>query len=448
MKKRSVLSLHDFVFVKAVVFAIVALFFVSSFLVSVSSESDLFAGDMRSTSLWWNADWLYRRSVTVNHEMVEGNLSDFPVLVEMMLDVSKVQSGGEDVLFVADDGITRFAHEIESFDESSGALVAWVNVTNVSSVSNTVFDVYYGNPSCASQEEPSGVWNNGFDGVWHLAEDTGNIQDSTINDNEGVPEGDLTYGATGIINGALGFDGTDDAIDTGIYPDASSKTVEAWINFDMFPSGDLDMTMGCQDSQDHRLYLGYDEQAFFYGIGDTYASTDDLAGVSAGEWVYLVLTGDMTTAHFYVNGVVESITSYSQSGSSVDSFHIGSRTFQGNASNFIDGLIDEVRISSVVRSNEWIETSYNNQVSPSLFFSVGEELVYSENPIICNPGPVNGSVGIGFNPVLSVDVLDCQNESLTITFLSNASGTWQTIETFTNAGNGRYNCTQIGRAHV
>ena len=38
-----------------------------------------------------------------------------------------------------------------------------------------------------------------------------------------------------------------------------------------------------------------------------------------------------------------------------------------------DGLLDEVRISKVVRSACWIETEYNNQSSPSDFYSVGSE---------------------------------------------------------------------------
>ena len=35
----------------------------------------------------------------------------------------------------------------------------------------------------------------------------------------------------------------------------------------------------------------------------------------------------------------------------------------------MDGLLDEVRISGVLRSDSWIETTYNNQSSPSTFHS-------------------------------------------------------------------------------
>jgi hypothetical protein len=40
---------------------------------------------------------------------------------------------------------------------------------------------------------------------------------------------------------------------------------------------------------------------------------------------------------------------------------------------FTNGRIDEVRISDVSRSADWIKTEYNNQFSPSTFYSVGTE---------------------------------------------------------------------------
>ena len=41
--------------------------------------------------------------------------------------------------------------------------------------------------------------------------------------------------------------------------------------------------------------------------------------------------------------------------------------------NAINGIIDEVRISNIARSPEWISTSYANQNNPSTFLLIGEE---------------------------------------------------------------------------
>jgi methylaspartate ammonia-lyase len=42
-----------------------------------------------------------------------------------------------------------------------------------------------------------------------------------------------------------------------------------------------------------------------------------------------------------------------------------------NASLFGGGTLDEVRVSSTARSAGWIATEYNNQSSPSTFYTVG-----------------------------------------------------------------------------
>ncbi|MBI5086083.1 MAG: hypothetical protein HZB13_15970 [Acidobacteria bacterium] len=37
------------------------------------------------------------------------------------------------------------------------------------------------------------------------------------------------------------------------------------------------------------------------------------------------------------------------------------------------GLLDEVRVSSVVRTPDWIVTEYRNQDAPGTFYSVGAQ---------------------------------------------------------------------------
>jgi hypothetical protein len=48
-------------------------------------------------------------------------------------------------------------------------------------------------------------------------------------------------------------------------------------------------------------------------------------------------------------------------------FNIGSDF----ASSYLNGALDEVRISNIARSADWIKTEYNNQKSPSTFYAYG-----------------------------------------------------------------------------
>jgi hypothetical protein len=65
-----------------------------------------------------------------------------------------------------------------------------VNITHLSSTSDTILYLYYGNSTCSSQQNVAGTWNNGFKAVYHLKESwsttTGYFKDSTTNHQDGT----------------------------------------------------------------------------------------------------------------------------------------------------------------------------------------------------------------------------------------------------------------------
>ena len=92
------------------------------------------------------------------------------------------KNDGADILFTAPYGITKLSHEIETYSAATGQLIAWVQVPSLTPATNTVLFLYYGNASAANQQNPAGVWDSNFEGVWHLPNGTtlsGN--DSTSN---------------------------------------------------------------------------------------------------------------------------------------------------------------------------------------------------------------------------------------------------------------------------
>jgi len=385
---------------------------------------------------WYDTDWQYRREITIQSDKVTADLTNFPVLVATALDSAKAQADGDDILFTSSDGTTKLDHEIESYDSGTGELVAWVRVLSVLSATDTMIYVYYGNSSVGSQENPTDVWDSDYAMVQHLEEASGNVLDSTANGNNGTPQGGVTYDSDGKIDGAIQFDGADDTIPT-VYPSDSDKTLEVWIKWDKFPVTS-DETTGCHDGANHRFYVGYKEANWFYGMGSIFGTTDGLFGVGENEWVYLTVTGDGSNARFYVNGELKNVTSYVWGGTSTHAFHIGSRTFGTGPSNFIDGIIDEVKISNAVRSADWIKTTYNNQNDVSSFLGIKGELQYSDTPAISNPSPSDGSFGEDLNPELSVDVEDFQDDLMTITFKTNVTGSWQDLCVYNNAASDTY----------
>jgi MSHA biogenesis protein MshQ len=167
--------------------------------------------------------------------MVAGDLSSFPVLVDTTdTDLaSKAQSNGNDILFT-DIYNNKLNHEIEYY--ASGHVVAWVNVPTVLSSMDIVLYMYYGNSTCGSQENVSGVWDSHYMLIQHLSETSGIHYDSTDHDNDGIPHGGITQGSTGQIDGADVFDGSNDYVqiphNNTISGFTTGMTASAWIRLD------------------------------------------------------------------------------------------------------------------------------------------------------------------------------------------------------------------------
>jgi hypothetical protein len=122
----------------------------------------------------------YYKTVTVDHTKVLADLSSFPVLVSIAGDTSlgaRCRADGYDVVFTDSTGETLLNFERESFAITGGACTAvfWVK-TDLSSGSDTVIRMYYGNASQTTDPQTTngGTWDEGgtghYKGVYHLSE--------------------------------------------------------------------------------------------------------------------------------------------------------------------------------------------------------------------------------------------------------------------------------------
>jgi hypothetical protein len=180
----------------------------------------------------------YRKLITIQAGQVSGTQTNFPVMINLASDAglaANARPDGWDIAFTAADGTTQLSHEIESFNESTGALVAWVKIPSLSSSADTLIYMYYGDPSSPDQQNVAGVWSSGYVAVWHLSEDPSGsppqMLDSTSNNNDGTSNGGMTSGdqVAGRADGSLDFDGSDDRINVGsIVGDRTAFTMSAW----------------------------------------------------------------------------------------------------------------------------------------------------------------------------------------------------------------------------
>jgi hypothetical protein len=191
----------------------------------------------------WLTGWTYRKQITIDHLQVSEDLSYFPVLISISGDTdigSHALSSGNDIRITSYDETTVLDYEIESFLIAGGSCttVIWAKIPYISSSSDTVLYIYYGNSGATDAQNASGVWDDGgndyFAGVWHLAESgTGtaaDYKDSTANNNDSAN----TTNQPTRSSGKFGYGQTfiDDYIETNntILDGATEGTFSAWIN--------------------------------------------------------------------------------------------------------------------------------------------------------------------------------------------------------------------------
>jgi hypothetical protein len=337
--------------------------------------------------------WQYRKMITIDHTLVDGDLSSFPVLINTV-DVDlrdKAQSDGDDILFMDGSGVAnRLYHEIEYFDDSTGELVAWVNIPSLSPSEDTIIYMYYGNPSSSDQQFPERVWDSDYVAVYHMdGSSYTEFEDSTVNSFDATNDvGNPSYQHSAKIGYGVEFDGVDDVIhicddNKFTFADGSGDkpcSFEAWVKKESL-SGTIISKFWGESSNEWLFYVNGNEKCSLY----TY-DTSGIAGMSRqstnnvnnNTWIYLTATFDGSTTYQGITNYINSIEN-SGSGKRRPNYNRMRNTNQiviigrYGAGFFFDGIMDEIRISNVERSSAWIITSYNTMNNPLSFFSVGPE---------------------------------------------------------------------------
>lgn len=256
--------------------------------------------------------------------------------------------------------------------------------------SDTTIYLLYGNGSIAtSQEDVPGTWANNYEAVLHLQESgSGNddeFQDSTDNNHHGTGGGIAGAGSgartPAQTAGKFGFaqdftSSTDDNIRLDAVGDQAwtAVTVQCWIN----PNAQDDAaifgkTFGSNPG-DNVWFLGKDQDARVRHRTNSTSDVHDGGNVFAtSSWSHFAYTWDAGASgaiRVYQNGV----QTMSPSTAGSDLFDNSTEPTIGNDPNFtrgFDGLVQECRLSDVVRSGDWLLTEYDSQDDPSTFYEIG-----------------------------------------------------------------------------
>lgn len=287
-------------------------------------------------------------------------VTDFPVLVRLhrdWFDFTRARPDGADVRFTTAEG-ARLAHQVEEWDAKNGAANVWVRVPSIKGNSRLPLRMYWGNAEVPDASDGKAVFNesNGYLSVWHMGE--------TVRDDVGtLTTKDLgTTPAKGVIGAARHFDGKarvecGDKITT--YPTGDSPhTTEVWFRPEVTNTTLIGWGNDKPQSKVVMQFRGPPHirmDCWFSG-----ANVESTGLIQLNDWVHVAHVCQRGDSRMYVNGVLAGVSTRKDAPLKITSpggLWIGNWRNQQQ----FRGDLDEVRVSKVARSADWMRLQYENQ---------------------------------------------------------------------------------------
>ena len=411
------------------------------------------------------AGYAYGKRVSIQASRISGSQTNYPVLISVtdpdlrtVANGGRVRSGsGYDILFTLADGVTVLSLQIEKYVALTGQYVAWVKVPAISSSSNTILGMYYGKAGVGVNPSTTAVWDANYMGVWHFNLSvtdgtsnartltnvgTTNFAGSIIGDGRQLNNNPFVASSSGackylqLPNNILGAV-SNFTFEGWVYLDDNTTSWERVFDFGQSTTVNMFLTSSITTNGIKRFSITSSGNA-----GEQQTSSAATTGMTA--WHHFVVTLDNTsnTSTLYFDGAVDATNTgvtLRPSNMSVDNANYFGKS-QYAADNCLYGKFDEFRLSNIVRSTNWVQTSYNNQVSPTTFTLMGAEMsavaLMATLPVSLRS--FSGSL-LQDQSVQLVWVTETEKNNRQFIVERSADGnSWETYKTVAAGGNGVY----------
>jgi hypothetical protein len=304
-------------------------------------------------------------------------LNDFPVLIRLGEEIPGfaysqfLTSEAGDLRFVAED--SELSYEIDTWNPTGNSLI-WVRLPALVP-GGTKITAYWGNASVVKPvyATDGSTWSNGYLGVWHLNEPNAL---NSVNGSAGTGHGNVT--AEGNIGDAQSFalpPANTSYIDVGnLKP--TSYTLSAWTRNSYVAGKDKVVFRKSGSFFWEQWNIDYNVNHSVIGAETQYFQAGGNIDLSEPAWTHEVVAYDSSTGtgYGYMNG--SSANGYPQVKTPIalPSQNDNPCTIGKSGYGSYYGEIDEVRLSSVVRSAAWIKACHANQNSPEIFAAISMEV--------------------------------------------------------------------------
>ncbi|OGV64151.1 MAG: hypothetical protein A2283_04455 [Lentisphaerae bacterium RIFOXYA12_FULL_48_11] len=310
----------------------------------------------------------------------EETLTNFPILIVLNNSIDSFNyssfldlAGGSDLRFSDANQSAELNYEIEKWD-TTGSSYIWVQVPSLSSSNDCIWLFWGGSsytnpPACTTN---GATWANGYAGIWHM--NPGNT-DSSVNRNDGTTVNDPADIQSAVISGGKDFNGIN-YISCSNAPSLNitgSITVSAWV---YWRSGKGFIAKEYQSNSGYAAEIDDGSGKIrWYTWGPT--TNSDMRSTSkfpTNSWHHLALVYEHENGikNIYYDGILDSTTNASGNiTQNTDPFHMGFSKLTGDGSQYLNGMLDEMRLSNITRSSNWLWACSMSQGVNSRFNTYG-----------------------------------------------------------------------------
>lgn len=337
----------------------------------------------------WLSGWDKRIKLTTDNTKIDtANLTWFPVTVfltgsqaEEIFSELDADADYMKVAFTKADGTTELYAECELFDHSESLGIyhisrdGWV----IAYDADTDFYMYYDNDhadndtyiGAINTTAGAAVWDASFKFVCHMVDaTTSTVLDSTSNDNDGTK---TSANNPNEIAGDIGISqdfGGDDYINVNHSAELSASdyfTVEIMGKIDIAGNYSFlikaDDLASAADNYSYRMYITT-QRTMYFGVSQTGAYNDEANvlstdTLSTNTLYYLAGKNNGTNISLFIDDSKKNTSSALTVYDSTSKVHIGTRYDDSESiyKYFLDGKIDEVRISNIARADAWMNAT-------------------------------------------------------------------------------------------
>ncbi len=329
----------------------------------------------------WLPGYAKRMKIVIDKDQVGGaTLTDFPVAVRITTDADiggSCQANGQDIRYTSANGKTLLPYDRENFSLNGTPAATFTDFVKVSSIlhtADTYIYLYYDASTTKTHTNETAVWSNDYEAVWHLTD----LTDATGNGHTLTAVNTPTPTAAGLLGGSYAFD---DALSqylrnlSGAPITTFPYTFAGWAKSNQAAQTQGIVSVGDQSESNQKRTLNLSSGTKIQHVGQdavgfAIAETVGTWGTDGATWDYCVGGSSANDAWFvYHNGGDLNTDSSNRIPTGIDAVGIGT-VIDDVPGSFMSGELDEIRISSVVRSAGWVLACYNNQKPSSTFYAL------------------------------------------------------------------------------